>query len=357
MPILSNHLIKPLILTLRYFSGMSIDELYMNRALTLARRGVGHVSPNPPVGAVIVHRDRILGEGYHEKYGEAHAEVNAVRSVDEADKHLLSESTIYVTLEPCNFYGKTPPCVDLLLKHRFKRVVIAILDPHPKVSGTSVEKLKAAGVEVTAGVCAEEAAHITHAFITHHTLNRPYYILKWAQTKDGFMGSGLKPVSISNSQTQILTHKWRSEIPAILIGVGTAIIDTPRLTDRFHGGPSPKIIIFDPKDRLAPDHGILKRTHLHANSSTLGDFISSAESIKALNRELIKHGIDEVLIEGGRATHQAWIEAQTWEEIRVFNAPDRNPQLDVPAPVLQDAQRVNRISMGNNFLDMFRPER
>ena len=330
----------------------------MTRALTLAQRGIGRVAPNPPVGAVIVYNDRVIGEGYHQQYGKAHAEVHAVESVSRDNRSLLSESTIYVTLEPCSFHGNTPPCVDLILKHQFKRVVIATQDPHPRVSGHSVDKLQKAGIQVSSGVLQEAALELIHAFRSQYVHHRPYYILKWAQTQSGHIGTRARPIRISNESTRRLSHKWRSEIPGILIGVGTALIDRPSLNDRYHGGPDPRPIIYDPTNQLPLDHALLSdHRSIHANREALfSDHKPSDHLLSGLNSLLLSQGINEVLVEGGRSTLQTFIDAEMWDEARIFTAPDVDVPLDVSAPIIQNPHRVSRTRIGTNFLDVLTPE-
>nr|MCU0325664.1 bifunctional diaminohydroxyphosphoribosylaminopyrimidine deaminase/5-amino-6-(5-phosphoribosylamino)uracil reductase RibD [Spirosomataceae bacterium] len=208
---------------------VSDDSVFMQRALELASLGRGSVSPNPMVGCVIVHNGLIVGEGWHQRYGEAHAEVNAVNSVK--DKSILSESTAYVTLEPCSHFGKTPPCADLLIKHHLKKVVVCNDDPFPLVAGKGIKKLRDAGIEVETGLLAEEGRRLNRRFFTMVEKQRPYVILKWAETADGFIAKeNFEAVRISNDFSQMYSHKWRSEEDAIMVGTNTAHFDNPSLT-------------------------------------------------------------------------------------------------------------------------------
>ncbi len=224
-------------------------EKYIKRCLELAEKGMGNVSPNPMVGAVIVHKDRIIGEGYHRKFGEAHAEVNAINSVE--NKDLLKESTIYVSLEPCAHIGKTPACADLIIKMQIPKVVVGSIDPYSKVDGKGIKKLEAASVSVVSGVMEEECAFLNRRFYTFHTKNRPYIILKWAQTADGFIDhfrepeANIKPAWITNEYCKALVHKWRTEEDAILTGKNTVILDNPQLTARNWYGKNPVRVCFD----------------------------------------------------------------------------------------------------------------
>ena len=243
-------------------------EVYMRRCLELATLGCGNVAPNPMVGAVLVFNDRVIGEGYHQKYGEAHAEVNCIDSVAEADKKLISSSTLYVSLEPCAHFGKTPPCADLIIQHKIPRVIIGCRDPFKEVDGKGIEKLKAAGVHIETGILEDDCRELNKRFFSFHTKQRPYVILKWAQTADGFIAATNHPpgertlkesaekkerLHISNEYSNRLVHKWRSEEAAILIGTNTALLDDPELTTRLWPGRSPVRLILDMDLRL-PAH-------------------------------------------------------------------------------------------------------
>ncbi|MEX0291327.1 MAG: bifunctional diaminohydroxyphosphoribosylaminopyrimidine deaminase/5-amino-6-(5-phosphoribosylamino)uracil reductase RibD, partial [Flavobacteriaceae bacterium] len=226
------------------------DERYMKRCLFLAKKALGHAAPNPMVGCVIVHKETIIGEGYTSAYGRAHAEVNAIRSVH--DPSLLPEATLYVTLEPCSHHGKTPPCADLILSHKIPEVVIGLKDPHVKVAGQGIEKLKKAGCEVRLGILENECKKHHRRFLTFHLKKRPYIILKWAQSLDGFMApedskrsEDPQPYWLTNTYSRQLVHKWRSEEQAILVGTNTVIQDNPHLGTRYWNGRSPIRIFSD----------------------------------------------------------------------------------------------------------------
>ena len=221
---------------------MVVEEKYMHRCLQLAQFGGGYVSPNPMVGAVLVINDEIIGEGYHRRFGEAHAEPNAINSVE--NKELLKQATLYVNLEPCSFYGKTPPCADLIVRSGIPRVVIGTLDPHPKVSGKGVKILEEAGIEVAVGVLKQECRELNKRFFIFQEQKRPYVLLKWAQTRDGFMdklrsNATQTPLLISNNITKLLTHKMRSENQSILVSTNTVLLDNPSLTVRNWSGKNP----------------------------------------------------------------------------------------------------------------------
>ena len=285
-----------------------VDEKYMQRCLQLAANGIQGARPNPMVGAVIVTNGRIIGEGYHVRCGEGHAEVNAFASVRPEDEVLLKDATIYVSLEPCSHYGKTPPCADLIIKKGVKRVVVGCIDPFAEVQGRGIKKLKDAGINVTVGVLEEECQWLNRRFFTYHREHRPYIILKWAQTANGYIDNGGKALQISNEQTQMLSHQLRAEEDAILVGHTTDIREHPQLTVRHWHGPNPKRIVL---------------TH--------------DRPITQLMEDLYQHGIQSLIVEGGCQTHESFIEAGLWDEIRVETAPltvtDGTPAPKLPAEV------------------------
>lgn len=263
------------------------DEKYMRRCLQLAQNGQQNAKPNPMVGAVIISADgRIIGEGYHVRCGEGHAEVNAFASVRAEDEPLLKEATIYVSLEPCSHYGKTPPCADLIIKKGVRRVVVGCVDPFAEVQGRGIRKLREAGIEVEVGVLEKECMALNRRFFTFHREQRPYIILKWAQTANGFIDDHFKPVQISSDFTKMLSHKLRAEEDAILVGRVTDKRDHPQLTVREWSGPNPKRLVID-------------RSH-------------------PLNLEsLYAHQIQSLIVEGGAQTLQSFIDKGLWDELRV----------------------------------------
>lgn len=302
------------------------DRKYMLRCIELAKKGIPDASPNPTVGAVIVYNGKIIGEGYHRKCGGPHAEVNAVNSVK--DKSLLSESTIYVTLEPCSHYGKTPPCADMLIRNKLKRVVIGCIDPFSKVHGNGIKKLKDAGIDVTIGVCESECRELIKKFTTFHTNKRPYIILKWAQSSDGFIDklrtSG-EPIIISNPFTQILVHKMRSECDAIMIGTNTALLDNPSLTTRKWAGNNPVRIVFDRSLRLPKNLKIFDRTaktiiFTEKNVQNSNDNIEyvkinyEEDILYTSMKKLYERNIQSLLVEGGAKLLQSFINNGLWDE-------------------------------------------
>lgn len=322
----------------------NIHVQHMRRCLELAENGLGNVAPNPMVGAVIVHNNRIIGEGYHRKYGEAHAEVNAVNAVE--DKELLRESTLYVSLEPCNHTGKTPPCTDLIIEKKIPRVVVAMVDPFEKVAGCGIQRLRDNGVEVIVGVLEEEAKWLNRRFITFNTKKRPYIILKWAQTLDGFIdierkeNAPVEPTWITNNACRTLVHRWRNEENGILVGNKTIINDNPKLNLRFWDGSNPTRILIDrtlsvPSDRAIFDgsqptivytgknSGSSNRKDLFGDIANLSlvsiDFAKDAES--QILEDLYNRNIQSVIVEGGAKTLQRFIDLSLWDEARIFYGP------------------------------------
>ena len=302
---------------------MNTDERYMRRALQLARQGGGHVSPNPMVGAVVVHDGKIVGEGFHRLHGHAHAEVNAIRSV--ADKRVLPQSTIYVTLEPCSHYGKTPPCALMLIEKKIKRVVVGCLDPFAKVSGRGVAMLREAGVDVVVGVLEQECRELNSRFMSAHTRQSPHVLLKWAQSSDGFMAAENGRVTFSTPLSQVLMHRCRSLVDAIVVGARTVEIDDPSLTTRLWPGRSPLRVVLDANNsipatcRLLNDGG----PTLVLNG-TKDERRGNVEWIKATTSHpqewlslLYRRGITSVMVEGGAAVLNAMVAAGAWDEMRV----------------------------------------
>lgn len=310
-----------------------MHEKYMQRCLELAELGMEHVSPNPMVGAVVVHNDRIVGEGYHRKYGEAHAEVNAIEMVlnnftEAAD--LLKQSTIYVSLEPCAHYGKTPPCADLIIKHRIPRVYVGCRDQFDQVDGKGIEKLIEAGVEVTVGILEEQCQWLNRRFFTRVQKKRPYIILKWAQTADGFFApADNSQLWITGPESRRLVHQWRSEEDAILVGKNTAEIDNPQLNVRYHEGKSPVRVVIDRKLQLNKDLNLFDQSVETLVFNELKTDIDGKNKYIALEDfdryvphyilfQLYMRDIQSIIIEGGAFTLNSFIEAGLWDEARVF---------------------------------------
>ena len=315
------------------------DELYMMRCLQLAAMAEGQTSPNPMVGAVIVHGGRIIGEGYHHRAGEPHAEPNAIASVK--DESLLKEATMYVSLEPCSHWGKTPPCADLVVRKGLKRVVIATLDPNPKVAGRGVKILQEAGIEVSVGVMEEEARWLNRRFMTVQEKHRPYVILKWAETEDGIIDvcrteKGNGPIKISSSVTKTLNHQVRVEEDAIMVATTTALLDDPHLTVTKWTGKNPVRVLLDRSLRVPVDYRIFDsaaRTIVFTNAqctmhnAQFGDNVElvgidfEGDVVQEVMDELYKRGIMSIIIEGGAKWLQTVIDSGLWDEARVERGP------------------------------------
>lgn len=312
---------------------MAKHKIFIKRCIDIARLGAGRVSPNPMVGAVLVYEDRIIGEGYHKEYGQAHAEVNALAAVKEHDKHLIAQSTLYVSLEPCCVFGRTPPCTDLIIKNRIPRVVISTLDQSPDVHGHGVALLRQAGVEVLTDVLkpqGEELACIRNTFASQ---KRPYIILKMAKTEAGFMApTNLKPVSISNPESQRFVHKLRSEAAAILVGSNTALNDDPLLNNRLYYGKSPLRVVIDREGRLPPTLKLFQSDAaptlvFSLSSAKKKSFLPHVEVVEvtdwalvlpAVLNELYQRKCSSLLVEGGPTLLHSFISSGIWDEAYVL---------------------------------------
>lgn len=314
----------------------------MQRAIELAKLGKGNVSPNPLVGCVIVCDDKIIGEGWHQLYGGAHAEVNAIHSVQ--DKNLLKQSTIYVNLEPCSHTGKTPPCADLLIQSAVKKVVIANEDSNPLVAGKGIKKLQEAGIEVITGVLEKQGRELNQRFFTFIESERPYIILKWAQTADGFIArENYESRWISNEFSRQLVHRWRSEEDAVLIGTKTAAHDNPHLSVRDWSGRNPVRIVIDRFLRLPKTlhlfdksqktiiYNLLKHEE-HENLIYIR--LDEADFLDRLIKDLFKRKIQSIIIEGGALTLNLFIQSGMWDEARVFSS-TRSFGSGIEAPILK----------------------
>lgn len=310
---------------------MKTNEKYIQRCIQLAKNGLSTTYPNPMVGSVIVHQDRIIGEGWHQKAGQPHAEVNAIESVSNQD--LLPESTLYVNLEPCSHFGKTPPCADLIIEKKIKKVVIGTIDPHSKVTGQGIQKLKEAGVEVEVGFLENECHELNKRFFCFHQKKRPFVILKWAETQDGLIApitrTELQPVWISNIYARQLVHQWRSQETAILVGTQTALDDNPKLDVRDWTGNQPIRMVIDLKNKLP------KTIHLfNSKIKTIvicesiptyaidNCFFEAVDLHKPLACQILlvayQHGLQSLIVEGGSKTLQTFIDENLWDECRKF---------------------------------------
>lgn len=306
---------------------MSRDEIYMRRCLTLAELGKYYVSPNPMVGAVIVHNDKVIGEGYHKKYGDWHAEVNAIQSVK--DTSLLKDSSIYVSLEPCSHYGNTPPCCELLLEHKFKRVIIGSKDPNKEVYGKGIQSLLDAGVEVKLDVLESECRALNKRFFSFHENQRPFISLKWAESADGFIDKNGERLSISCKETKPLVHHLRSENQGILVGRRTVQNDNPKLDVRAFDGPNPIRIVLDPNLKSPKKSNIFnkeaKTVIINLKEDKIKDNVQHVKiddmRLENVLRVLSEMNITSLLVEGGRYTTQAFIDEGLWDEAIVIKSP------------------------------------
>jgi diaminohydroxyphosphoribosylaminopyrimidine deaminase/5-amino-6-(5-phosphoribosylamino)uracil reductase len=331
-----------------FSQSMRQEEIFMQRCLDLAANGLGSVAPNPMVGCVIVHQGKIIGEGFHRHFGEAHAEVNAVnRVLDEFPPEILEQSQLFVSLEPCTHFGKTPPCADLIVSRKIGKVFIGTDDPNPAVKGKGIAKLIASGINVETGILADKCKELNRRFFTFHEKTRPYIILKWAQTADQFIAA--KKISrenrwISNEFSRKLTHKWRSEEQAILIGSNTANIDNPSLTVRDWHGKNPLRIVIDPLQTLQAESRVLDgsaptiiftegKSSQHHDTEWIQTDLDDMK-LEGILDELHRRNILSVLVEGGTQTLQTFIDQQLWDEARIFisgkfmNDGVRAPQID-----------------------------
>jgi diaminohydroxyphosphoribosylaminopyrimidine deaminase/5-amino-6-(5-phosphoribosylamino)uracil reductase len=338
-------------------------SLFMSRCFQLAPRANGHTTPNPMVGAVLVHNGRVIGEGWHHHYGADHAEVNCIKNVIDADKHLIPESTMYVNLEPCAHYGITPPCAGRLVQERVGKVVIANTDPFEKVSGKGIGILREGGVEVETGVLEREGLWVNRRFFCYHSRNRPYIILKWARSRDGFIApADGSRVQISSPESMQLVHKWRTEESAILVGAHTARNDDPQLTARLWKGKQPLRIVLDRKLTLPHTHHVFdsaaatwvineEREAMQGNVHFV-QIAFDEDMLWALMSRLYDARILSLIVEGGAQLSGSFIGAGLWDEARIFTGA---PVLEkgVSAPVLTDGVHAFSCPLGPDDLTVF----
>lgn len=345
----------------------SIDEIFMSRCVQLARCAMGGTSPNPAVGAVIVCDGRIIGEGYHIKAGEPHAEVNAVRSVKEADRRLLPQSTIYVTLEPCSHYGKTPPCCDLIIECGIRRVVIGVTDSNKRVNGSGISRMRDAGIEVVVGVLQEQSLRLNRPFFTYHERQRPFVTLKWAETADGFIGTGVEgaPLKISTPVSQVAVHKLRAMHDAILVGTRTALLDNPSLNVRLWAGRSPLRLVIDRFGTLPAGLNLFDGTAptiVYTSNAVNGKFGKNIKQVELdfsenVIPQILSHlyslRVNSLLVEGGVCLLRSFIESALWDRARV----ERNPSMlaggGVAAPVVPESLLSEKTVCGGNEIALY----
>jgi diaminohydroxyphosphoribosylaminopyrimidine deaminase/5-amino-6-(5-phosphoribosylamino)uracil reductase len=340
------------------------DEVFMHRCIELAAHAAGNVAPNPMVGAVLVHEGRIIGEGYHRQFGRPHAEVNCINSVAEEDKVLVPRSTLYVSLEPCAHYGKTPPCADLIIQKQIPKVVIGTRDPFTEVNGKGIEKLQQAGVEVIQGILENECVQLNKRFFTFHTQHRPYIILKWAETTDGRISSGTADrLLISNEFTNRLVHKWRSEEAAILVGTNTALLDDPSLNVRLVKGNDPirlvidmdlslpvHLKIFDQSQRTIIFNAITHEERAPMNYYQITDDVSLVQQVLNACFQL---KIQSIIVEGGAKTLQSFIDDGSWDEARIITNTNMFAGAGLPAPALSNAVMIKQEKVHTDTISYF----
>jgi diaminohydroxyphosphoribosylaminopyrimidine deaminase/5-amino-6-(5-phosphoribosylamino)uracil reductase len=341
---------------------MDTHELFMQRCLRLAQNGAGYTAPNPMVGAVLVNDNTIIGEGFHKKYGTPHAEVVAFNNVK--DQRLLENATIYVNLEPCSHYGKTPPCAELILSKGVKHVVVACQDPNPKVDGNGIKLLRNNGVNVTTGVLEKEAKELNRFFFNAHTKHRPYIILKWAQSNDGFIDhirteTNNKPARLSTPDTARLVHKLRAEVQAVIVGTNTALLDNPKLNVRQWNGKQPIRIAIDRLRKIPQHFHLLDEsiptivfTEIMSENKLNTEFVQidfAQNVIENIVQILYQRQIHSLLVEGGTTLINGFLHANLWDEIRVETA-DVVLQQGVKAPTVPVTAQVQFTRWGENVL-------
>jgi diaminohydroxyphosphoribosylaminopyrimidine deaminase/5-amino-6-(5-phosphoribosylamino)uracil reductase len=344
---------------------MQNHELFMRRCILLAAKGAGFVAPNPMVGSVLVYEERIIGEGYHEEYGKAHAEVNCINSVREEERHLVSKSVLYVSLEPCAHYGKTPPCADLIIKHQVAKVVVGCRDPFAQVDGKGIEKLQNAGIEVVLGILEQECMELNRRFFTFHTRRRPYIILKWAQSKNQKIANAdFSRVLISNAYSNRQVHKWRSEEAAIMVGTNTALQDDPALNARHWTGPNPVRLVVDLNGRLPEtlkvfdgrQKTIIFNSYRNEVRENLEFRLVEKEPslVKALIQACYELNIQSILIEGGNKLAESFINENGWDEARVIENSELIIHNGLQAPRLTNHQIISSQNIANDVVSFYR---
>ncbi len=339
------------------------DEQYMFRCIQLAKLGAGNVAPNPMVGAVLVYNEKIIGEGYHKKYGEAHAEVNCIRNVSDENKILIEKSTMYVSLEPCSHFGKTPACSNLIIQQKIKNVVIGCRDIYEKVDGKGIEKLHDAGVGVITGVLEKECKDLNKRFFTFHQKKRPYIILKWAQSFNAKIGSeNQERIFISNEYSNRLVHKWRSEEAGILVGKNTATKDDPELTTRLWKGNNPARILIDPQLRVSNSSQLFnpeaKTITYNFIKNSLNETIECIKLprenfLKEMLLSLYNKNIQSVLIEGGAKTLQSFIDNDIWDEARLITNTEMVIENGINSPEMKNFIKARQEKYFSDTIDYF----
>ena len=337
----------------------------MHRCLQLAKLGAGTVAPNPMVGAVLIYKNSIIGEGYHQQYGQAHAEVNCINYVKATDQSLIEKSTLYVSLEPCAHYGKTPPCADLIIKNKIPNVVIGCRDSYTEVDGKGIQKLQQAGIKVVTGILGKDALELNKRFFTFHTKHRPYIILKWAQSADGKIANeDFSAVKISSEITNRLVHKWRSEEAAILIGTNTALHDNPYLTNRLWQGNNPIRLVIDRQIKLpaflyifdgAVKTVVFNQVKNEEQPNIIFYKLTAGEDMLAdLLNALHQLNIQSVLVEGGAVLLKSFIDKNYWDEARVITNQQLTIGDGINAPQLKNNSLINTEKIGSDLISFYK---
>jgi len=343
-------------------------ELYMRRCIQLAKLGAGNVAPNPMVGAVLVYENRIIGEGFHKQYGNAHAEVNCIDTVREEDKHLIQKSEMYISLEPCSHYGKTPPCSDLIIRKKIPKVFIGSKDPFKQVNGRGIQKLEAAGVEVVTGILEKECEELNKRFFNFHNQHQPYIILKWAQTTDNkIAGTENKQLKISNKFTNRIVHKWRSEEAAILVGTNTIIVDDPLLTNRLWTGKNPVRLVVDKDLKLSQTHKVFNHDaptivfnshkHLVDVDTRLKNevYFYKLKFEKDLTGQICDAcytlNLQSILVEGGARLLQSFIDNHLYDEVRIITNTEMQIGNGLNAPTITGLNKLCSPNYKNDRID------
>ena len=361
-------------------SQLLAPDFFMHRCLELAKQGAGYVAPNPMVGAVLVHDGKIIGEGFHQQYGGPHAEVNCINAVSEQDREKISRSVLYVSLEPCSHFGKTPPCTDLVIANKIPEVVIGCRDPFKEVDGKGIEKLRASGIKVIDGILEKECQQLNKRFFTFHTKHRPYVVLKWAETGDGFISTSPQPspkgrafadpantrLLISNEQTNRLVHKWRSEEASILVGTNTALLDDPELTTRNWPGSSPirlvvdmdlrlplSLKIFNDKQRKVIFNKIKQEEKEHLIYYQVTQDVSLVHQIV---NALYQMKIQSVIVEGGARLLQSFIDEEMWDEARIIKNEELIIDNGLAAPELEIKNADEEIKILGDAIKIYNHE-
>ncbi len=336
----------------------------MFRCLELAAAGKGNVAPNPMVGSVLVHNNTIIGEGYHQQYGQAHAEVNCINSVQEADKHLIQKSTLYVSLEPCSHFGKTPPCSDLIIASNINKVVVGCRDSYVEVNGKGIEKLIQNGIDVTVGVLENDCKNLNKRFFTFHTQKRPYIILKWAETANGKIATNTtERLFISNDFSNRLVHKWRHEEAAILVGTNTAFVDNPSLTNRLWYGKSPIRLVIDKHLQLPTSLHLFNQQELtivfnfikQSTQENLTYYLlnSTDNLVKQMLDACYQLHIQSILVEGGSKLLQSFIDGGLWDEARIIINENLVVDEGLDAPILSNQSIIKSDSLFSDTIIYF----